>query len=153
MKKKLFALALMPVLALSIYGFDAGASNIEMSERLKGRFLLQVERNGEAWYVHPDELRRYYLGRPADAFELMKVKAIGVSNRDFEKLERSGASRLAGKIIMKAEDKGQAYYIDPADKKMHYLGRPADALKLMQSLSTGIKDRDIERIESAPGSL
>ena len=37
----------------------------------KGRILLQVENNGEAWYVNPDDSKRYFLGRPADALKLL----------------------------------------------------------------------------------
>ena len=43
-------------------------------ERVSGRILLQVEQNGEAWYVNPDNLLRYYMGRPKDAFDLMRLK-------------------------------------------------------------------------------
>ena len=38
-----------------------------------GRILLQVEENGEAWYVYPENRLRYYLGRPDDASALMAV--------------------------------------------------------------------------------
>lgn len=38
----------------------------------KGRILLQVEGNGEAWYVSPGDGKRYFLGRPADAFRIMR---------------------------------------------------------------------------------
>ncbi|PLX27319.1 hypothetical protein C0583_03305 [Candidatus Parcubacteria bacterium] len=36
---------------------------------LKGRILLQVEGNGEAWYV--DEGKRYFLGRPGEALRVL----------------------------------------------------------------------------------
>jgi uncharacterized protein YkwD len=154
MKKKNIAfMALMPILAASFYGLsniEADASNYELKERMRGRLLLQVEKNGEAWYVHPEELRRYYLGRPADAFGIMKDKAVGISNRDFDRLRERGTADLSGRIILKAEDKGQAYYVNPVDLKLHYLGRPDDAFKIMRELSTGIKNSDIGKIESAP---
>jgi hypothetical protein len=37
----------------------------------KGKILLQVEGNGEAWYVNPDDGKRYFLGRPAEALALL----------------------------------------------------------------------------------
>ena len=55
-------------------------------EHLAGRIVLQVEENGEAWYVSPDRLDRYFLGRPADAFALMREKGIGISDIDLEKI-------------------------------------------------------------------
>jgi hypothetical protein len=53
---------------------------------LSGKILLQVEENGEAWYVFPLNNERYYLGRPDDAFKLMKNFGLGVSNKDLEKI-------------------------------------------------------------------
>ncbi len=53
---------------------------------LSGLILLQVEEHGEAWYVAPDTLTRYYLGRPQDAFALMRSQGVGISNADLEKI-------------------------------------------------------------------
>ncbi len=41
------------------------------SNAQKGKILLQVENNGEAWYVNPDDGQRYFLGRPAEALKLL----------------------------------------------------------------------------------
>lgn len=57
-----------------------------LSERLAGKILLQVEQNGEAWYVYPKNQKRYYLGRPEDAFLIMKNLGTGISNADLEKI-------------------------------------------------------------------
>ncbi len=51
-----------------------------------GKILLQVESKGEAWYVNPTDNKRYYLGSPADAFNIMKNLGLGISNDDFNKL-------------------------------------------------------------------
>ncbi len=55
-------------------------------DRLRGRILLQVESNGEAWYVRPDTGTRVPMGRPADAFLLMRTLGVGIANADLEKL-------------------------------------------------------------------
>lgn len=52
-----------------------------------GYILLQVEENGEAWYIYPEDRKRYFLGTPEDAYEIMKNKSWGISNNDFEKVE------------------------------------------------------------------
>ena len=57
-----------------------------MSSTLKGKILLQVEEHGEAWYVYPYDLKRYYLGRPSDAFDLMRGLGVGISNEDIKKI-------------------------------------------------------------------
>lgn len=51
-----------------------------------GKIFLQVERNGEAWYVSPTDNRRYFLGRPADAFQVMRTLGLGLSEADYTKL-------------------------------------------------------------------
>ncbi len=57
-----------------------------VAERSAGRILLQVESHGEAWYVNPDNLRRYYLGRPEDAFRIMREQGVGITNNDLNKI-------------------------------------------------------------------
>lgn len=52
----------------------------------KGKIFLQTERRGEAWYVSPADGKRYFLGRPADAFGVMRNLGLGISNNDFSKL-------------------------------------------------------------------
>jgi predicted nucleic acid-binding Zn ribbon protein len=58
-------------------GFNPlGAGNLGIDSNFannqKGKILLQVEGNGEAWYVNPGDSKRYFLGRPADAFRVMR---------------------------------------------------------------------------------
>lgn len=48
-----------------------------------GKIFLQVENQGEAWYVNPGDLKRYFLGRPQDAFNVMRNLSLGISNRDY----------------------------------------------------------------------
>ncbi|OGF31960.1 hypothetical protein A2533_01755 [Candidatus Falkowbacteria bacterium RIFOXYD2_FULL_35_9] len=53
---------------------------------VKGKILLQVENHGEAWYVYPSNGKRYFLGRPSDAFEIMRGMGLGISNSDLAKI-------------------------------------------------------------------
>ncbi len=117
-----------------------------LAGRLKGKILLQVESNGEAWYVNPDNSNRYYLGRPADAFNVMRELGLGISNKNFGSFDGYAPQRLSGKILLKVEDSGKAYYVNPDDLKMHYLGRPADAFRVMRELGLGISDDDLDEI-------
>ena len=54
----------------------------DLVERVKGKILLRVESKGEAWYVNPDDGKRYYMGRPQDAFELMRTLGLGITDED-----------------------------------------------------------------------
>ncbi|MFA5360038.1 MAG: hypothetical protein WC349_03745 [Patescibacteria group bacterium] len=54
----------------------------------KGKIFLQVQSKGEAWYVNPADGKRYFLARPADAFNIMRQLGVGISNSNFEKLAK-----------------------------------------------------------------
>lgn len=54
----------------------------QFASKHAGTIFLAMQRNGEAWYVHPTELRRYYLGRPADAYSIMRKTGLGISDKD-----------------------------------------------------------------------
>jgi hypothetical protein len=143
--KKQFTKILILVFVLGLVPINfSNAANI--ATRLKGRILLQVESNGEAWYVNPDNENRYYLGRPADAFQIMRELGLGISNKDFDSFKGFALRRLSGKILLKVEDSGKAYYVNPVDLKMHYLGRPADAFEIMRNLGLGISNQDLGNI-------
>lgn len=72
---------------LTVFLFSANYTLAEtLSERVKGSILLQVESKGEAWYVNPTDNKRYSLGRPADAYEVMRQKGIGITNNDLKKI-------------------------------------------------------------------
>lgn len=120
---------------------------------LSGRILLQVESHGEAWYVEPVSIKRYYLGRPNDAFSLMQNLGLGVKTSELQGfLAKQAPGRLSGRILLQVEDKGQAYYVNPLNLKLYYLGRPADAFALMRTLGLGISNVDLENIPLAPYS-
>ena len=117
---------------------------------LSGRILLQVQDKGQAWYVNPLDDRRYYLGRPDDAFQIMRAFGLGVSNNDLNSFLNSKApTRLAGRILLKVQDKGQAYYVEPLSLKLHYLGRPLDAFNVIRGFGLGITNADLAKITSA----
>ncbi len=120
-----------------------------LTSRLLGRILLQVEANGEAWYINPDNEVRYYMGRPADAFNLMRQFGVGIKHDELsEYLGLKFPTRLAGKIMLDVEENGEAYYIYPEDLKGYFLGRPADAFSVMRELGLGITDSDLTLINT-----
>ncbi len=61
-------------------------NNLDMYNNLKGRILLQVESAGEAYYIHSNKQKMYYLGRPDDAFSIMREQGIGITNSDLAKI-------------------------------------------------------------------
>lgn len=67
-------------------GSGRSMTSKEFSESQAGKIFIQVEGNGEAWYVNPEDYKRYFLGRPEDAFNVMRNLGLGISNSNFEKL-------------------------------------------------------------------
>ena len=66
-------------------GFDPlGPGRVEVDLRLvnrvKGRILLQVEKNGQAWYVSPVDGKRYYMGNGNLAYQIMRFLSLGITN-------------------------------------------------------------------------
>ncbi|MDP2944306.1 MAG: YDG domain-containing protein [bacterium] len=121
--------------------------NKALAKRLSGRILLQVEEHGEAWYVHPIDLLKYYLGRPADAFAIMRKFGLGVSEKDYTNFAKGTVpARLAGRILLRVQAHGEAYYVNPVDMKMNYMGRPADAFALMRKFGLGITNANLRQI-------
>lgn len=119
-----------------------------LSQDLRGLILLQVESKGEAWYVYPDNLHRYYLGRPSDAFRVMRELGLGIVHTDLEKyLNSSFPVRLSGKIMLDVENNGEAYYVYPKDLKGYFLGRPTDAFDLMIKFGLGITNANLASIQ------
>jgi hypothetical protein len=55
-------------------------------KRLSGRILLDVEDKGKAYYINPLDLKKYYLGRPADAFDIVRRLGIGITNDNLRKI-------------------------------------------------------------------
>lgn len=177
------------------------------AKKLSGRIVLQVEENGEAWYINPANLKKYFMGRPENAFVLMHELGIGISNSDIEKIEiaeanfggvdndRDGLSNIfenaigtdpnnwdsdfdgysdkeelffgynplgsgkknydkdftekhKGKIFLQVENNGEAWYVNPEDRKRYFLGRPGDAFNVMKSLGLGISNQNLYPIPS-----
>jgi len=59
----------------------------KLTNRLKGRILIQVESHGEAWYINPADAKRYYLGDQATAYNVMRFLSLGIKNSDLRKIQ------------------------------------------------------------------
>ena len=137
-------------------------SSSVMSELLNGRILLQVEQNGESWYVYPPTQTRFYLGRPTHAFDIMRFYGLGITNADLNKIPRAGMDdigdinlqqRLSGYILLQVELNGEAWYVNPDNLQRYYLGRPTDAFDIMRELGLGITDSDLNQIITDSNSM
>lgn len=147
---KIKKLNIFPLLVIIIVFFILPIITLakQYAGKLNGRILLQIEENGEAWYVYPKDSQRYFLGRPSDAFSIMKSLSLGAKH-DFITNTEIFPSNLAGMILLDVERNGEAYYINPDNLTKHYLNRPSDAFSLIREMGLGIKNSDLMQIPVA----
>lgn len=178
-------------------------STHQMPTRLLGKIMIKVEDLGKAYYINPQSKAMAYLGRPDDAFAVMREQGVGITNADLYKipigvtgedgldsdgdglsdylektlgldgskadtdgdgykdgqelaggyspwgegrqgLDNKFVEAQAGKILLQVEKAGEAWYVNPADGKRYFLGRPADAFSVMRNLGLGISNRDFD---------
>jgi len=155
--KKSFYLLLSSIIFFSIFFNVKAVLSESIASRLKGQIVLQVEEHGEAWYINPKNLRRYYLGKPKDAFKIMKFLGIGITNDNLKKIPTNKepwdgdidlVNRLRGYIVLQVEKHGEAWYINPNNNKRYYLGKPSDAFNIMTKFGIGISTNNLEKISS-----
>jgi hypothetical protein len=124
--------------------------NVKLTNRLNGRILLQIEEKGQAWYLEPLSKQKYFMGRAGDAFNLMRKFGLGISNDNLDKfLATKAPNNLSGRIFLAVERNGEAYYVNPVDLKLYYLGHPDNAYQMMRDLALGISNENIRQIEVA----
>lgn len=119
-----------------------------LTNRLKGKILLQVENKGQAWYINPKDGKRHYMADGSEAYRIMRELGVGITNTDLEKVKTDTdfAKKHSGKIFLQVEDLGQAFYIN-FDGIAHYLKDGNEAYNIMRDLGLGITNNDLNKID------
>ncbi|MFC1721590.1 hypothetical protein ACFL0Z_01610 [Patescibacteria group bacterium] len=158
------ALALVLVFLLGLTGLISNvpeAQAASVADRLSGRILLQVEANGEAWYVSPINKLRYYMKDGADALQIMRGLGEGISNANLARIPLSTTSggdttfaeRFSGQILLQTESNGEAWYVSPVNLRRYALGGPDEAYLLMRNLGLGATNTNLDQIFSAENPI
>lgn len=63
------------------------SGNVSLINRLKGKIVLQVEANGEAYYIYPKTGKAYYLKNGEEAYRVMRELGLGITNSDLSVIE------------------------------------------------------------------
>jgi uncharacterized protein YkwD len=137
--------------AASVPVFSVQAATASMQDRVDGYILLQVESHGEAWYVDPVTHKRYYMKDGPTAYEMMRTFGLGMTESDYEKLangDQTLAQRLRGRIVLRVEQHGEAYYLHP-NGKIFYLANGSAAYQIMRQESLGITNSDLAFVPKA----
>ena len=79
----------------------------------------------------------------------MRKLGLGISNKNFDALQLNPTRSLAGRILIKVEDSGRAYYYNPLNLKLYYLGHPEDAYRIIRNLGLGISNANLNKISIA----
>ncbi len=67
----------------------------KLVSQLKGKILLQTQSHGEAWYVRPDDGKRYYMKDGNAAYQIMRYLSLGITNTDLNKISVGTISGIA----------------------------------------------------------
>ncbi len=54
--------------------------NAALTKRLSGRIVIDVSRVGQAWYINPSNLKRYFLKDGNAAYTIMRYLSLGITN-------------------------------------------------------------------------
>ena len=135
-----------------------GKTNSRLVNRVKGKILLQVQRNGEAWYVNPADGKRYYLRNGAFAYQIMRKLSLGITDKDLAKIptmtfdnkqltvDKKLVNRLKGRILLQVQQYGEAWYVNPADGIRYYMKDGDTAYQMMRKFGLGAKTSDIIQV-------
>lgn len=148
MKKIKYLTIFLSVIFLSNAFLVLPAQALDLATKLSGKIVLQVESRGEAWYINPKDKKRYYLGKPEDAYSLMKKLSVGISEKEFSSWNKGAPAWAVGGLYIRPQSHGEAYYVD-FNRRWNYLGRPTDAWQLFRNKGLGISNSDLAKIPSA----
>lgn len=134
-------------------GLVLGAQlDLNLSKRLSGKLLLQVEQGGAIWYVDTNNYQKYQVTW-ANALPLFKKLALGISDADLTKIPVAGSgqvgdwsmrNRLKGKLLLQVEQKGAIWYVD-LDGYRHSVTWN-NLMDLFRKLALGISDKNLNKI-------
>lgn len=85
----------------------------------------------------------------ATAYQMLRSFGLGITESDYQKIESGNQTiktKLKGRIILRVQAHGEAYYIHPVDLSLHYLKDGVAAYQVMRELSLGIADISLHKI-------
>jgi len=121
----------------------------ELFLRLKGKILLQVESAGEAWWLNPDDKKRYFLGRPSDTWRIIQDNGIKIAGDELIQylyFDKSFPPVTAGRFIINEDDLMEVYYVIPQTLYGIKLNAALEASQVIKEQGLGISNENIRKI-------
>lgn len=140
---------------------SSGTNNTSLLGRVTGRLLLQVQQQGQIWYVDVPSQKRYLVTKD-QALPLFRALSLGITNQNLSQIFQCDgkvkpanelSNRLSGRLLLAVEDLGRVWYVYP-DQNCRYEVRTDNIMDLFRALSLGITDSDLAQIPmtSLPGT-
>ncbi|OGY43039.1 MAG: hypothetical protein A2729_05760 [Candidatus Buchananbacteria bacterium RIFCSPHIGHO2_01_FULL_39_14] len=129
------------------------AADLSVAKKYAGRFLLQTESYGRAWYVEPKTFERYYFKDAKTALEVTELLGLGITNVDLEKIptekgqkfDRRLVNRLKGRLLIAVEKNGEAWYVNPVDNLRYYL-KDETIFDLIKKFHIAVKNKELSQV-------
>jgi exopolysaccharide biosynthesis protein len=151
MKKPLFILL---IFSLSVFSWPVFAAT-STAQRLAGQIVYTAENNNEFWLVSSTTKQRTLVSDYKTTLGTFKDKFAGISEINFKKISSFGsaiknnldlAKKFIGKIILRVERHGEAWYVSPSDLQKYNISTTTSLFKLLPQLATQITPSELAQI-------
>jgi hypothetical protein len=152
MKKAVFICLLALILAPLASAKAATTSNLK--QRLMGRIIIAVQSHGEAYYISPKDQQVHQFTDPASTYSMIIGQGLGISEKDFNSFNNYHApKRLAGRIVIRSQARGEAYYVNPTDLRLWALYNPISAFNSLVYFGLGVSNADLAKILNSGNTI
>ena len=124
-----------------------------LTNRLRGRILIQTESHGEAWYVDQVSGAKYYLSDGAAALVALKKRAVKVSQATLKRIpvgtlpltsvKRPVANTLRGRILVIGSE---LWHVNPVDGKRYAISNANAVGRLIRAVGLGVSNNNLRTI-------
>ena len=154
-------IALKILMQLPFFELDQnfGKRDFGVVSRVAGQFVLQVEKNGDAWYVHPKRLNRSSILLYEDFLTVAKRDAMGVTAFQLESIlsygeqallgrnfDQSLAKELRGTLLLVVDREGEIWYVDMKNFVRHPMRNEREFLQTLARVGEGISNHDLATV-------
>jgi exopolysaccharide biosynthesis protein len=156
--KKLSLLLIFFTLLITFSPVQAATST---AQRLSGQIIYSTDKPDELWVISSSTLKRTPISNLKsvsdykNTLDLFKNKFVGISESNFKKLSSVTAGvqsnldlvkKFVGKILLRVENHGAAWYLNPSDSQKYDLSDSANFFKNLFMLATPITPSELAQV-------
>jgi uncharacterized protein YkwD len=114
--------------------------------RVKGKIFIQVQDRGQAWYINPQDGKRYELNSSANILSLIRKFGLGISNDNLSKIVSAAPAVVAVPAVKIPATAGIPYDLNYLEQKINDL---VNAQRVANSLPALVWNSDIAAVARA----